>query len=197
MKVSPRRKTMRFVQVGFLTLFLAAICAAQQQPQVLTQTTGINAPNPGDCVDTPNLHSTYMQTGDPANAFAGEWICVQSSSRGFAWAAVAMLPPGTTGTHGTELVYNSFCGSTVGNQACSNQTNGATVRTISGLAILTSGSAVISGISPAYTGTATFSCLGQDTTTSSNAVKVANTSVSSVTITGTGSDAISWICSGY
>ncbi len=191
---------MKLVQIGFLALFLAALSFAQQQPQVLTQTTGINAPNPGDCSDTPNLHTTYMQSADPANGFSGEWICVQSgASHAFGWAAVAMLPPNTTGVSGTRLVYNAFCGSTVGNAACQNFTNAGQVRTISGIATLSSNAAVISGISPVFTGTATYACTAVDQTTRANVVNVANTSTSSITITGTGgaSDVITYVCNGY
>jgi hypothetical protein len=187
---------MKPIRILFLILAFAALSFAQQAPQILTQTTGLNAPDPGACTDT-NLHATYMQTGDPANAFAGEWICVQSTAHDFAWAAVMMLPPGTTGTHKTALVYPSFCGPTVGNATCANQTNGASVRTVSGIATLSSGSAVISGISPAFTGTSTFACNTTDTTTASNASKAVNTSTSSITITGTSADTISWTCSGY
>ncbi len=185
-----------FVSAWIVALLYCVGIAAQQAPQVVTQKTGVNPPNPGDCQET-TLNTTYMQTGNPSNAFAGEYICVQSGNRAFGWAALAMLPPGTTGTRGTTLMYPSFCGPTVGDQACSNQTNGATVRTVSGLAQLATGSAVISGISPAWTGTQTFACNTTDTTTAANTSHAVNTSTSSITITGTSSDIIAYSCTGY
>ncbi len=190
---------MKLVQVVFLLTAVAALCVAQQAPNVLINTSGVSAPNPGNCAGTQDTYKTYTQDSDPARAFSGMWICVQSTAHDFGWAAVAMLPPNTTGVSGTRLVYNAFCGTTVGNAACSNYTNTGQVRTISGIAQLVSNAAVISGISPAFTGTATYACTAVDQTTRANVVNVANTSASSITITGTGgaSDVITYLCNGY
>ncbi len=192
------RLPLLFVSAWIVALLFCAVqSVAQQAPQVLTQKTGVNPPNPGDCQET-TLNTTYMQTGDPANGFSGPYMCVQSGNRAFGWAALTFLPPGTAGPSGrTALVYSSFCGTTVGNQACGNQVIAGTVHTISGLATLATGSAVISGISPAWTGTATFACTTTDVTTAANVSHAVNTSTSSITITGTSSDSIAWICSGY
>ncbi len=189
---------MKLAKILFLLTAVAAMSLAQQEPEVLTQTTGINAPNPGSCSDVPDVHRTYMQTADPANGFSGEWLCVQTGpTHAFGWAAVAMLPPNTTGVSGTRLVYNAFCGTTVGNAACQNFTNAGQVRTISGIATLATGAAVISGISPAFTGTATYSCQSVDQTTKANTSNIANTSASSITLSGTSSDVLTWSCTGY
>lgn len=100
-------------------------------------------------------------------------------------------------TSGIAAAY--FCGATTGTTTCANTATGGTARVISGLATLASNTAVISGISPAFTSTSTFSCVGNDTTTRANVVQVANTSASSITITNTtgGSDVISYVCIGY
>jgi len=188
---------MKLVKVLFLLSMFAALTFAQQAPQILTQTVGSSNPDPGQCNDA-SLFRTYMLATDPANGFSGLFLCVQSAPRQFAWAAVEVLPPGTTGTHATAVqVYNTFCGSTVGTQACANQTNAGTVHTVSGITTLATGAAVISSISPAFTGTGTYACAASDQTTKSNAVNVANTSTSSITLSGTTSDVITWVCSGY
>ncbi len=91
-----------------------------------------------------------------------------------------------------------FCGATTGTTTCTPAT-GISARTIGGIATLASNSAVISAISPAFTSTATFTCVANDITTRANVVQVVNTSSSSITITNTtgASDVISWICTGY
>ncbi len=91
-----------------------------------------------------------------------------------------------------------FCGATSGTTTCTPAT-GQNARSIGGIATLASNSAVISGISPAFTSTATFTCVANDITTRANVVQVVNTSSSSITITNTtgASDVISWICVGY
>ena len=192
-------------------LLVIACCAWAQSAPSLNNTFGSESPfttlgaiSAGPCQSQANVGSVYHQSEDPANGFSGAFICTQSgpvtgTTGGFGWATLLISPPGTTGTRGPIVLYNLFCGTTVGNQACSNQTNGGTVRTIGGIATLSSNSAVISGISPAWTGTATYACTAVDQTTRANVVNVANTSTSSITITGTGgaSDVITWNCVGY
>lgn len=172
---------------------------AQQAPQILTQTVGVGNPDPGQCNDS-SLFRTYMQATDPANGFSGLFLCVQASARGFLWAPVLIAPPGTTGTRLTYTqVYNTFCGATAGNAACQNYSDAGTVRTIAGIATLSSNAAVISSISPAFTGTSTFSCTAANETTRADVVSIARTSTSSITITNTGgaSDVIAYQCTGY
>lgn len=105
--------------------------------------------------------------------------------------------PTTTG--GVPLL--TFCGPTSGSATCANTASGNTARVIGGTATLASNSAVISGITPAFTSAspATFACIGQDLTTRANPVQVATTSTTSVTITNTtgSSDVIQWQCIGY
>ena len=102
-----------------------------------------------------------------------------------------------TNTGGVPVLYG--CGATSGNATCANTSGGATARVITGLATLASSSAVISGISPAFTGTTTFSCTSNDQTTVGNPTKVVNTSSSSITITNTtgASDVVAYVCIGY
>ncbi len=91
-----------------------------------------------------------------------------------------------------------YCGATTGTTTCPNTSVG-TPRWLGGVATLASNSAVISGISPAFTATTTFSCVGNDITTRANPVQVISTSTTSITITNTtgASDVINWVCVGY
>lgn len=99
-----------------------------------------------------------------------------------------------TGEQGTVL----FCGATTGNGTCLNN-SGISARSLGGIATLASNSAVISGISPAFTSVTSFACVANDLTTRANMVQVANTSTSSITITNTtgAADVINYVCSGY
>jgi hypothetical protein len=63
-----------------------------------------------------------------------------------------------------------------------------------GVVTLTAGSATVTGLH-SYTSTANFGCIGTDTT-APNYVRVVPASATSVMITGTGTDAISWECHG-
>jgi hypothetical protein len=92
-----------------------------------------------------------------------------------------------------------FCGATSGSTTCANTDTGGTARVFGGIATLASNSAVISGISPAFTSTSTYTCVANDLTTRANPVQVANTSSSSITITNTtgASDVINYVCVGY
>ena len=63
-----------------------------------------------------------------------------------------------------------------------------------GTVTLTAGSATVTGLHP-YTSVASFGCTGTDTT-APNYVKVVPASATDVTITGTGTDTISWECHG-
>lgn len=102
-----------------------------------------------------------------------------------------------TNTGGIPVLYS--CGATTGATTCANTSGGATARVFSGIATLASNSAVISGISPAFTSTATFACTSNDQTTIGNPTKVLNTSSSSITISDTtgASDAVAYVCIGY
>jgi hypothetical protein len=97
--------------------------------------------------------------------------------------------------NGTAIGIN--CGTTT---SCAN-TAAPLMRIVYGQAPLVSGTpstAVVTGISPAFTSTTSFECSADNNTTQANNVKIANTSTSSVTITGPNAvtDVISYICVG-
>ncbi len=103
--------------------------------------------------------------------------------------------PSTSG--GVATLYS--CGATTGTTTCANTASGHTAKVWSGAATLTLGNAIISGISPAFTSTATAACVGQSAGAASggSGSRIVITGVSSITITGTGSEVIWWICAGY
>jgi hypothetical protein len=84
------------------------------------------------------------------------------------------------------------CGTTT---TCSATNISATVKIVKGSVALSTGTATITGISPAFTSSSSFVCTGTDGT-SAAAVKIVNASSSSITITGTGTDTVNYICSG-
>lgn len=103
-------------------------------------------------------------------------------------------------TNGTEIdggiVANTLvtkmvsCGTTT---TCSASTLSAP-HALFGSVALTAGSAVVTGI-PAWTSTSTFVCTCQDAS-ARNACGIANTSTTSITVSGTGTDTIGYQCSG-
>ena len=115
-------------------------------------------------------------------------------------ATVAINYYSTVSSIGTAgFPYVSFCGATSGATVnCANTTPPVTPRIIGGSATLASNASVVT-FAPAFTGTATFTCVGNDITTRANPVQVITTSTTSVTITNTtgASDVIQWVCIGY
>lgn len=90
-----------------------------------------------------------------------------------------------------ELLQNvHLCGTTT---TCANTANGS-YRMIFGNVTLSTGTAVVGSIT-AFTSTASFVCTGTDKTAVA-AVQIVNTSTSSITINGTGSDSIDYVCVG-
>lgn len=90
------------------------------------------------------------------------------------------------------------CGVATTLVACANTVSQAT-RIVYGTCTAASATTcVVSGIAPAFTGTTTYSCSVTDqTTAANNALKVANTSTTSFTITSTSSsDIFSYVCVG-
>jgi hypothetical protein len=83
------------------------------------------------------------------------------------------------------------CGTTT---SCANTAEPLT-RQLRGMVGLSSGTATVSGFSPAFTSSTSFVCVGTDYT-SAAAVKIVNASASSITITGTGTDTVGYICIG-
>lgn len=102
----------------------------------------------------------------------------------------------TSTTPVTNLVVSKhpleqYCGTTTTCSATA-QTGGQIVY---GSVALVAGSAVVTGISPAFADT-NYSCTGsiKSGTTIADGFFIANTSVSSITITGVGTDVISYVC---
>lgn len=90
------------------------------------------------------------------------------------------------------------CGATSGSTTCPNTATGYTAKMFSGVATLSAGTAVISGLSPTFTSTATGACVGVDTSGASGVVaEVVISGVSSLTVNGTGAGTVSWLCLGY
>lgn len=127
---------------------------------------------------------------DPSGSTTGTAVTLAAAQAG----NVTVTLPINTGA----LTNAYFCGATSGTTTCPNTATGGTARVIGGIATLASNTAVISAISPAFTSTSTFSCVGNDITTRANPVQVVQTSSSSITITNTtgASDVINWFCYG-
>ena len=112
--------------------------------------------------------------------------------------AVAIGASGTSIADSRELVQSAHsCGTTT---TCANASNGAD-RMIFGSVALSSGTpstATVSGISPAFSSTASFFCTATNATTQANPVKVENASSSRFTITGPNmvTDTINYQCIG-
>lgn len=102
--------------------------------------------------------------------------------------------PTTTG--GLPVVI--ACGSTTtGTANCANTAVGATGQIYFGKATLASNTQTIT-LSPGYTSSSTFYCVGNDVTTRANPVQVVPASATTVTVTNTtgASDVVQWICVG-
>lgn len=105
--------------------------------------------------------------------------------------------PDASGT--VSLLSAASCGTTT---TCANTDYSSSARIVRGTVVLSSGTpstAVITGISPAFTSTTSFNCvLTNMSDATNNLLSVANTSTSSITITGpaTNTDTISYICTG-
>jgi hypothetical protein len=88
------------------------------------------------------------------------------------------------------------CGNTgSGNQTCSVAASTALGKVYQGSSTLSAGGAVIT-FPVAFTSTTSYFCVANDQTTTTNGIKMASTSSSTATLTGTGSDVIQWICAG-
>ncbi len=84
------------------------------------------------------------------------------------------------------------CGTTATCSATAT-TNG---QIVFGQVTLTAGTATVTGISPAFTSSTSFQCTASDRTTAANGANAVPASVSSVTVRGTGTDIISYVCVG-
>lgn len=67
---------------------------------------------------------------------------------------------------------------------------------VRGTVVLAAGTATVTGFSPGFTGTSNFNCTTSDNTTVGNGSNAIPASASSITLTGTGTDTISYICVG-
>jgi hypothetical protein len=130
-------------------------------------------------------------TGNPwSNLYLGTAGTNNIKVTGTATAARTATFPDASITVSGAKAYD--CGATT---TCANTNNSASVRIVSGVVTLASGTATVSGISPAFTSTSSFVCVGTDRT-SAAAVKIANASTSSITVTGTGTDVVGYQCVG-
>lgn len=89
------------------------------------------------------------------------------------------------------VAFGVYCGTTA---TCENVTKPLT-RTVYGSVSLKGGTAKITGFSPAFTNSSSFLCTGTDST-SAAPVKIVNDSATSITVTGTGTDTVAYICVG-
>lgn len=166
--------------------------------KTLTATNTLTLSGTDGTVETfPTTSATIART-DAAQTFTG----VQTLS------SAPVLSTGTITNTGTETLPSLTgtipvminCGPTTGTTTCANTASASgTVRVLYGVATLASNTAVISGISPAFAATTSFSCTGNDITTRANPVQVISTSTSSITITNTtgAADVINYVCVGY
>ena len=100
--------------------------------------------------------------------------------------------PSNTG--GMPIVVN--CGPT-GTANCGNTAAGANAKVFYGTATMTAGSATISGLSPTFTTTTSGACIGIDQSGSSGVLaEVVISGVSSLTVSGTGSGVVWYMCVG-
>ena len=118
------------------------------------------------------------------------------------WVSANLVTLGgyaTMPSHSGGIPTTYSCGSTAGSSNCANTSTGHTAKIWSGRASLTAGTAVISGLSPAFTSTLTGACVSQDQDTASGATAsmAVISGVSSITITGSGTGAVWYICVGY
>jgi hypothetical protein len=105
---------------------------------------------------------------------------------------LAVGASGSTISDSRELVQSLHdCGATT---TCANTAN-QSMRMITGRATLAAGTATVTGITT-FTSTSTFNCWANDFTTATNLANAKPASATSITVTGTGTDVISYMCVG-
>lgn len=111
---------------------------------------------------------------------------------GTSGAMVLKVDPVADGINGTNInlskLYNTC---QIGTSCVASQVD--TPRILRGRTGLSGGTATVTGI-PAFVGTTDVACFGMDTTTPANTVSVTIASTTSITLTGTGTDAVNWVC---
>lgn len=153
----------------------------------------------------------FLWNTNPSPGGALGWICTAAGSPG-TWSPVYQFDPAsppaigatapntvkattvnaTSGYQVNGTPVQSSCGTTT---TCAN-TAVPTGRMIYGSVALASGSATVTGISPAFTSTSSFLCTCTDRATTAAACSVQNASASSITLKGTSTDTINYICVG-
>lgn len=189
---------MKTIKMLLVFLGLAAFaCAQPSSPSFgFFQGTAPVASSTHPCFDAVNVGSIYTQLANPSITSQCQQIGATPGAQAYAWETIAIgnytLP--TTPGGGTVVI---ACAATTGATAnCADTNVGTTSIVYFGKATLTSGSQVIT-IAPGYTSTSTYYCVASDTTTTTNGIKAVPTSATSLTLTGTGSDVIFYICVGY
>ena len=145
--------------------------------------------------DPSDLTKTFSVNLSGATTSTNSAIVISpSSSRVYSFPDASITVSGAKATE---------CGTSAG--ACSGTSIGATLKIMRGTATASSGSpstVTITGMTPAFTATTTYSCFAEDYTTAANNFTVISggyVSTSSVTFTGPASvtDVIRWTCIGY
>lgn len=102
-----------------------------------------------------------------------------------------------TNSGGIPTVY--WAGSTNSASSAVESSTSNKAHIFAGQATLSAGTASVDTLNPAFTGVDTFACsatYGSGSTGTAN-LKVVNTSTSKITITGSGSVVVFWMCAGY
>lgn len=164
--------------------------------------TGSSGGPPGACSSSVNVTCKVF----PSMIMSGSFTAGSVTSNG-ALSATGLTSAnggikagasGSTISDTRELIQSAHsCGTTT---TCANTANGSN-RTVFGTVALTSGTpstATITGISPAFASSSSYVCTATNQTTQGNALKVANVSGSSFTITGpnTVTDTVGYQCIG-
>jgi len=104
--------------------------------------------------------------------------------------------PTSTASPGQHLQSNGVqCGTIAANGACANTLTQAE-HCVSGQATLAAGTSTITGVSPAFTSSTSYTVITNDNTTIANPSKGVPASGTSITFTGTGTDTLNFVACG-
>lgn len=144
------------------------------------------------CMQTATLNTTNFAGWCPPDSGTPHLIKmpITSPNAGQVWSG-----DGSTPTKASWITIGVECGTIAAGGACANTTTTAP-HCVSGIATLSGGSSTITGISPAFTSSTSFSVTTSDTTTKANSSLGLPASGSSITFTGTGTDNIQFIACG-
>lgn len=207
-----------FGAVSALGLF-----AQSQSAPSFTVSSGTALASTKPCSDISNVGSIYTQYANPSVTSVCSQVAASvnglNNGGSFAWETLSLTGLAQTITGvvtfstapviatitntGTETLPSNTggipiviaCGATT--TTCADTATGATAQVYFGSTTLASNTRTVT-ISPGYTGTTSFYCIGQDTTTRANPVQVIPASATTLTITNTtgATDVISWACFG-